>query len=206
METSEQTPDRPRAVVAPIVVFLMVPIALVGAFMHWVVWSFDAGENEARVDWLPPTASRVCWYRGYKATAFEFDMREEDFLAWARTPETRTRLGVDVLVPIDSSRRNPSVVYRYLYYLAVVEGRAQAGLPPELPPEMAEVGSFGLDARALAERRQSLPARRRWTAGVRTWVQAKRGWESKTADGTDSGHRLIYDADSGRAYYNWRGG
>lgn len=40
-------------------------------------------ENVPSVDWLPASASNVSYYKSYSFTAYEFDIAEQDFKAWA---------------------------------------------------------------------------------------------------------------------------
>lgn len=42
----------------------------------------ETAEGVERVDWLPPTASNVSYYKSYMYTAYEFDMSEADFKSW----------------------------------------------------------------------------------------------------------------------------
>ena len=44
----------------------------------------ETAESVKRVDWLPPTASNVSYYKSYGYTAYEFEMSEADFRCWAR--------------------------------------------------------------------------------------------------------------------------
>lgn len=89
-----------------IVIWLLIaifnPLSLGVMFFGSVFWSNShpaTGENEARVDWLPPEASHVSFYKSYSWTAYEFDIPEAGFRTWAsrwqiqdiETPFTITR-------------------------------------------------------------------------------------------------------------------
>jgi hypothetical protein len=43
----------------------------------------ESAENVPRVGWLPDSASNVSYYKSYAFTAYEFDIPEADFVAWA---------------------------------------------------------------------------------------------------------------------------
>jgi hypothetical protein len=43
----------------------------------------ETGENVARVDWLPATATNVSYYKSYPFKSYEFDISEEEFREWA---------------------------------------------------------------------------------------------------------------------------
>jgi hypothetical protein len=44
---------------------------------------FELAENVLAVDWLPPSASNVSYYKSYSCTAYEFNIPESDFRSWA---------------------------------------------------------------------------------------------------------------------------
>lgn len=70
---------------------------LLAAFLYSVYRGFtdvEQGENVSAVSWLPKTASNVSFYRSYPRTAYEFDMDEPNFLAWAEARNWRVvRIG-----------------------------------------------------------------------------------------------------------------
>ena len=43
----------------------------------------ETGVSEAHVDWLPPSASNVSYFKAYSYTAYEFNISEDDFVSWA---------------------------------------------------------------------------------------------------------------------------
>jgi hypothetical protein len=66
-------------------------ILICAAFVGLIAWcilsvretfSIRTGENVTRVDWLPQKASNVSYYLNYHFKAYEFDISEDDFLAW----------------------------------------------------------------------------------------------------------------------------
>lgn len=159
---------------------LLLPLGIILAYVYIAAIKFDAGEHEALVDWLPPEASDICWYRSHMIAAFEFDMREDDFLNWAGNAEVRQKYGIGELERIGSAKQPyppharlfPSVT-RYSYFLDDKK-RKKAGLPIKQPPES------------------------------RSNVSPERGW--KFLDMSEIGCKLVYDADRQRVYYNWWGG
>ncbi len=62
----------------------------------------EYGENEASVEWLPPTATNVSYHKTFTHVAYEFDISEAEFVRWSPGK----------LSPITSS----IVVTRYCYY------------------------------------------------------------------------------------------
>jgi len=52
--------------------------ACVGSLIH-----VSTEENVPSVDWLPASASNVSYYKSYSFTAYEFDISESEFNAWA---------------------------------------------------------------------------------------------------------------------------
>jgi hypothetical protein len=71
-----------------LVVILGLPAA--GALAAWVWYAactfnqVDEAVNVPRVDWLPESARDVSYFRSYSFTAYEFDIDEAGFLAWAK--------------------------------------------------------------------------------------------------------------------------
>lgn len=68
------------------VVFLS-PVILAILWVGEVSWSNShpsMGENVPGVDWLPPAARNVSFYKTYSFTAYEFDISEGDFVALGR--------------------------------------------------------------------------------------------------------------------------
>lgn len=67
-------------------VLLLIPIALIGAWLASATFSNTNprfGEHVGKVDWLPVTATDVSFFRSYSNTAYEFQMRESEFILWA---------------------------------------------------------------------------------------------------------------------------
>lgn len=52
--------------------------------LHEGLMHSETAENVASVDWLPPSASNVSYYRSYMNTAYEFDISERAFRDWSR--------------------------------------------------------------------------------------------------------------------------
>jgi hypothetical protein len=91
-----------RAIIAMLVAALAavgVPWFLYMAWRGFTEW--DYAENVPTVDWLPAGATNVSFFRSYSYTAYEFDIDEAGFRAWAsdwpvseiKTPVTVTRYG-----------------------------------------------------------------------------------------------------------------
>lgn len=178
--------------------------AVLGSYLSYVMmFQYELGENVRRVDWLPPTATRVCWYRSYLNTAVEFDMPEEDFLAWVKKPETVEKYGIGEVTPIDPKDHPPFGVARYLIYLRYHTPRASTNLPPAVPPELMDISRKDATLAEVQEERRHLPEDQRWLAGLRTFAEPKRGWKSEVRLRPDSAHRIAYDADQGRVYYHF---
>src|SRR5690606_13951325 len=74
----------------------------------------EVGENAPAVPWLPPAATNVSYHRAYRFTAYEFDIPEADFLAWAADN------GWPV-APVTEATE-PAVLRRYCYDAATGEG------------------------------------------------------------------------------------
>lgn len=60
---------------------------IAGLFLMWPIWTIfhpeDQGENVMSVDWLPPEATNISYYRSYEFTAYEFTISESGFRDWA---------------------------------------------------------------------------------------------------------------------------
>ena len=70
----------------PVIIIAMA--VCVAAFLYNIyrdLTQVEYGENETSVSWLPATASHVSYYRSYSRTAYEFDMAEQDFIAFAES-------------------------------------------------------------------------------------------------------------------------
>jgi len=70
-------------IVITIAVILLSPIILGLIWLGGVSWSNAhpaIGENVARVDWLPVTASNISYNKSYSFTAYEFDITESGFI------------------------------------------------------------------------------------------------------------------------------
>lgn len=170
--------------------WLLIPLAIYGLVMYGIYdmfFGFEAGENVAHVDWLPDTASRICWFRNSLNRAVEFDMAEQDFLAWAKSERARDEFMLGELSPLDPAAKEPREVTRYLHFLDP-EFRAKAGLPPEPPGGIANIGLAG-------EKQGGV-----WT---KTRATPKRGWKYEKSTRPDNINIVVYDADQGRVYYNW---
>jgi hypothetical protein len=74
------------AVVILVAVIVLSPIILIVLWSGGVAWSNahpSMGENVARVDWLPASASNVSFYITHMFRAYEFDIPEDHFVALA---------------------------------------------------------------------------------------------------------------------------
>jgi len=75
-----------RIIVGVLMVWPGICIMLLAAWIIPALW-YDShpetGENFAKVNWLPPSAKNVSYYKSYSWTAFEFDINEVDFRQWA---------------------------------------------------------------------------------------------------------------------------
>lgn len=61
-------------------------MALIGGCMTFVyrtLFRVEMLEHQPNIGWLPPTATDVSAFRSYPWTAYEFDIGESDFHAWA---------------------------------------------------------------------------------------------------------------------------
>lgn len=178
---------------------LLVGIGLPLLFIH-EVGRFEAGEDAPGVDWLPAKATRVCWFDSWNNIAFEFDLPEEDFLAWVAAE--KDRFGASKLEPADGPPPPDTFRFSVLRYLAFLtpEKRAEAGLPldppealrfvtrsPPTPEEWAEIEKLPEDQRRILQQQES--------------VAPAKGWRYLERYTNGGGRYLAYDADRGRAYY-----
>jgi hypothetical protein len=69
----------------------LVVAPLAAGAIAWVAYAtyvdfnrVEEGHDVPRVDWLPPSAKNVSYYRSYSWTAYEFDIDEAGFLRWAK--------------------------------------------------------------------------------------------------------------------------
>lgn len=181
-------------------------ISCAGFFVfHHIIFGFETGENVAHVDWLPSTASRICWWRNSLNRAVEFDMNEKDFLAWATSEQARNEFNIAELTSIGMADREKkrNHVPRYLHFLDS-ESRAKAGLPPELPVEIANMDFLRLTDKEIRTARNRLSVSEYWRAEVRIYAAPERGWlYDEQTTRADAVNRLVYDSDQGRAFYFW---
>ena len=69
------------------VIFFLIfnPFTLIVFFLAATMWTNkhpDVGEHIEQVDWLPPGASDICYYKTYSYTAYEFNISESEFREW----------------------------------------------------------------------------------------------------------------------------
>lgn len=172
--------------------------------VYYAAIAFEAGEDASRVDWLPESAARICWYRSYLNTAVEFDMPEEDFLAWARSENGKKNFMLGEIEPIGKTDwfYFQYALPRYTKFL-VPEYRLEKGLPP-LPPVDLRVlrppepdGEEKIDM-AVDDRGHP---RHDFRDGVQLRYVPEHGCKYEKIYGNGGGVWLAYDADLGRAFY-----
>ncbi len=67
------------------ILILLSPILAISGWLIGAWWSNthpESGENKSHVDWLPTSASNISYFKTYSYTAYEFNISEEDFIAW----------------------------------------------------------------------------------------------------------------------------
>jgi hypothetical protein len=68
-------------------VAVLVACSLAGAGLVHLAYrdltEIETGENAAKVEWLPSSASNVSYYKSYSFTAYEFDINEAEFVNWS---------------------------------------------------------------------------------------------------------------------------
>lgn len=72
---------------AIVAALLFNPLTLMVLWVGLGMWSNahpETGVNVKTVDWLPPEATNISYYKTYSWRAYEFDMDEESFKRWAR--------------------------------------------------------------------------------------------------------------------------
>lgn len=71
-----------RIVLIVIIILVFNPVTLILGWLGMMRWENanpEKGENLARVEWLPETASDISFYRSYSWKSWEFSMAERDF-------------------------------------------------------------------------------------------------------------------------------
>ena len=159
--------------------------------------SIEAGENVARVDWLPEASSRICWFKSNLSYAVEFDIPERDFLEWAASPEGKKRFHLGDIKPIVPNDRYPywHYVSRYINYLTP-ERRREKNLPPEPPDDLKIVHNPRPDADA--SKGDPEPS---FSDGIQQNACPRRGWMYEHSYGNGGGIWLVFDSDIGRVFY-----
>lgn len=168
--------------------------------------SIDAGENVARVEWLPDSASRICWFRSNLSYAVEFDIAEKDFLDWAGSAAAKKKFGLGDVRPIAPSSQPPfgylvplyTTVPRYTRYLTR-ERREEKKLAPEPPEELKRIAVSTRDGKnSVDSRGQPTPDHQ---DDLQTSVASERGWMYERSFGNGGGIWLAYDAGAARVFY-----
>jgi hypothetical protein len=72
--------------VAILAILIFNPVTLMALWLVPAYWSNkhpEIGEHVDHVNWLPSTASDICYFKTYSNTAYEFNITENDFVNWA---------------------------------------------------------------------------------------------------------------------------
>ena len=72
--------------VAILAIIIFNPVTILATWLVPAYWSNkhpEIGEHVDHVNWLPPTASDICYFKTYSNTAYEFNIPENDFMNWA---------------------------------------------------------------------------------------------------------------------------
>jgi hypothetical protein len=72
--------------VAILAILILNPVTILAAWLVPAYWSNkhpEIGEHVDHVNWLPRTASDICYFKAYSNTAYEFNIPENDFVNWA---------------------------------------------------------------------------------------------------------------------------
>lgn len=163
------------------VLSVSIPFIFLGSCVAWFsLWLRDArrppeiAEGVNRVDWLPVEATNINYYRSYGFTAYEFQISEPGFRAWAanaaRKPGSEYvfyRPVTDV-ADLEESHFFP-IIQRYNYFLD----------RHEYSPE--DSGAADLHKGASIEITNGL------------WGEMRRG--------SASGYSIGYDRETGTAYW-----
>ena len=159
-----------------LVVLLVAGLAGLGALLYEAnreMGKVETGENVARVDWLPASARNVSFYRSYSFTACEFDIPEQEFLAWAAGEGCAVQR-----IPAGGKR----TVTRYHWY----DRRLTYPADPPEDASFAELQKWAADVE-------------RYRATQYQQIEHGYFYEYRQDDG--GGTTVGYDADAGRAYY-----
>lgn len=161
--------------------------------------SIDAGEDVARVDWLPGSSSRVCWFKSNLSYAVEFNIPEKDFLEWVDSAEGRKQFTFGDIKPIAPTDQYPYWFYvpRYIKYLTP-EHRSEKSLPPE-PPEDLKIVHNSKPKNDASESRDALNPN--CDNGIQSMASPQHGWMYYHSYGNGGGIWLAYDSDTSRVFY-----
>jgi hypothetical protein len=158
----------------------LIPTIIIGAALCVAAVFFIAyreltqvefGEDAPTVSWLPKTASHISYYRSYLRTAYEFDMAEQEFVAFAESRGWR----------LQRMEHEPFAIRRYSW--------CQHPVPPpnSLPPGTTDSQISTLESQLAAYQTNTT---KRITNGYAYVVRQNNGGEITVG----------YDASLKRAY------
>lgn len=179
--------------------FIALALGMVLFLINIMDTSIDAGENIARVDWLPESSSRICWFKSNLSYAVEFDIPEKDFLVWVDSAEGKKRFRLGEVEPIAPTDHYSNWFYVPRYTKFLTPGRrSEKQLPPEPPDGLKivhgpipenEVGASGDVPTPDIE------------GDVQVMAGPRQGWMYHHSYGNGGGIWLAYDSETGRAFY-----